>query len=321
MRGRLARWMLADAGLDDDAALRLFGPAPRGPRPAGILLHVLIAAVLITTLMVGGYAAGFRLPTLSAQAYASLYAPMLGGQAVVSALVLALGLNIIPTLRRRGTWDQVRTTAGGARAGVRAAWAHVVYHRVSGWLMVVVYAPRVFLLVLLLYDLTSFRGDYLAQVIGVHTPRIPAVLDIPLMGLVVTAAFVLPFTAVGLEAACALLLSTFLRSRQAIGMAQIGLISARIAWAVAPVVLFSAIISSTLVGGSSPFGTWIAGFASTVLGDWGLSGLHAAEIDRLWSVTPYSALIPVLAVGMAVLQSGLTIVVLNWAARRAQRLD
>ncbi|NOG50358.1 MAG: hypothetical protein HND48_13705 [Chloroflexi bacterium] len=82
---------------------------------------------------------------------------------------------------------------------MRCAWAHIVYHRASRLLMVLTHAPRVFLFALLLYDLTSFRGDYLAQVIGVHNPSIPAALDV-LMGLIVTAAFVLPFTAIGLEA-------------------------------------------------------------------------------------------------------------------------
>lgn len=322
MKERLTRWMLADAGLKDNAALRLFGPAPRGPRPASVLLHVLIAAALITAAMVLGYAADVRGQTLSAQAFASLYVPVVAGQAIVSALVFTVGLNLIPKLRRRGTWDQVRTTAEGSRAAIRAAWTHVVYQRASGWLIVLAYAPRLFLFVLLLYDLTSFRGDYLAQVIGVHRPPLPAALDIALMGLIVTAGFTLPFTAVGLEAACALLLSTFVRSRQAIGMTQVGLTLARVAWAVGPIVVFDGLIARAESGEAVPLlGAWLSGFASAVLGDWGLGGLHAAEIDRVWGVIPYAALIPVLAIGVAGVQSGLTILTLNWAARRAQRLD
>lgn len=322
MRNRLVRWMLADARLNDEAALRLFGPAPHGPRPAGLLLYTLLATVLITGVMVVGHAAGIRGQTLSAQAFASLYHPVIIGQAIVSAVVITLGLHIIPALRRRGTWDHIRATSGGSRAGVRAAWAHIVYHRASRLLMVLTYAPRVFLFALLLYDLPSFRGDYLAQVIGVHNPSIPAALDVPLMGLIVTAAFVLPFTAIGLEAAFALLLSTFFRSRQTIGMVQTGLILARAAWAAAPVLILGEMVVRAGTGDTiSALGGWTAGFASTVLGDWGLSGLHAAELDRLWRLIPFAALIPALAVVAAVAQSALTILVLHWTARRAQRLD
>ncbi len=293
---------------------------PAGIRRGGRL--DIIGALVVTAAMVIGYAADVRGQTLSAQAFASLYLPVVAGQAVVSALVFTAGLNVIPMLRRRGAWDQVRTTAQGSRAGMRAAWTHVVYQRASGWLIVLAYAPRLFLFGLLLYDLTSFRGDYLAQVIGVHSPPLPAALDIALMGLFVTVGFTLPFTAVGLEAACALLVSTFLRSRQAIGMTQVGLTLARVAWAVGPIVVFDGLMARAGSGEAVPLpGAWLAGFASTVLGDWGLAGLHAAEIDRVWGVIPYAALIPVLAVGVAGVQSGLTILILNWAARRSQRLD
>jgi hypothetical protein len=49
--------------------------------------------------------------------------------------------------------------------------------------------------------------------------------------------------------------------------------------------------------------------------------MHAATVDGIWANVPYSAYIGVALLGVVLLHSGLTALVLRWAARRAQNID
>ncbi len=319
---RFTRWILDDAGLSDSAPLRyLLGKSVRSSWQTAAL-QVLLAAVYIVVLVV---AADRILPvdgTLSAKVSAALYLPTVLGQLLVSAAAFALTLHTIHNQRRRQTWDTLRATAGGTMAAMRAAWAAAVYYRLSGMLGVIVYAPRLVLLALLLWDLTAFRGDYLIQIAGGHQPVIPPLLELPLMGAFIASAFLLPISAVGLEAAVGLLFSTFARTRQTAGLIQIVLTVARALWSLIPVLLLGDLMAAAARGDTpGALGGWLAMLAGGASGDWGLSMMHAATVDTLWAAVPYSAYIGVALLGVVMLHSGLTVLILRWAARRAQRLD
>lgn len=319
---RLSRWIQSDAGLQDGAALRfLLGKAIHGSRQS-VLLHVLTAAGAIALVLI---IADRFFPvngTASAKVLGGLYAFTVIGQAVVSAGAYAQTVHMIGGQRRRQTWDQLRATAGGTLAAMRAAWAATVYYRLSGVLGVLVYAPRIVLLALLLWDLTAFRGEYLTMIAGGHSPALPPFFELPLLGAFIAAAFILPISALGLEAAVGLLFSTYARSRQTAGLIQIGLTIGRAIWAGLAVLamrdLMGALEATQAIDGTTGLMTLLANGAA---GDWGLTWLHAGTVDMLWANIPYSGYIGVALLGVVMAHSGLTLAILHWAARRAQRLE
>lgn len=319
---RIRRWIQSDAGLNDDAALRfVLGKAGRTTWQSA-LIHILAASAMITFMIV--FAERFFPPqgTVSAKIFGALYGFTVAGQAIVSAAAFALTVHMIGGHRRRRTWDPLRATAGGTLAALRAAWAAAVYYRLSGLLGMLVYAPRVLLLGLLLWDLTAFRGEYLTMIAGGHTPALPPFFELPLLGAFIAAAFIIPLSALGLEAAVGLLCSTFARSRQTASLLQIGLTVVRVLWAVIAVSLMSDLVNTikTSQVSSDMNGTLIM-LVNGAAGDWGLSGLHAETVDGLWANIPYSAYIGVGLLGVVLIHSSLTVILLRWAARRAQRLE
>ena len=236
----------------------------------------------------------------------------------------AFGFTIatVHNLRRKQTWDSLRATAGGSTAAMRAAWAATVYYRLSGMLGVLVYAPRLVLLGFLLWDLTAFRGDYLSLIAGGHQPAITPPLEIPLLGAFVAAAFLLPLSAIGLETAVGLLFSTFARSRQTASLIQIVLTIARVCWSLATVFLFTGLTTAPINGQPMTEGlSLLTLLANGAAGDWGLGMMHTATIDTIWANVPSSAYIGIALLGVVLLHSGLTAVILRWAARRAQAID
>lgn len=322
MSSRFTRWVLADAGLSDFAPLRyLLGSSAKASWRSAVL-HVLMAVAFIALPIVAGNGLLLVDGSLSDKVSAALYLPTVGGQAIVSAAAFAFTLHVVHSQRRKQTWDTLRATAGGTMAAMHAAWAAAVYYRLSGLLGVVVFAPRIVLLALLLWDFTAFRGDYLFQIAGGHRPAIPPLLELPLMGAFVAAAFLLPISAVGLEAAVGLLFSTFARSRQTASLIQITLTVCRVLWSVLAVRLLGDLLRIAGDGESAnALDGWLTMLLGGAAGDWGFGMLHAAAVDRLWAAVPYAAYVGVALLGVVMFHSALTAIILRWAARRAQRID
>ena len=321
MMSRITQWIVTDAGLNDAGPLRyLLGKSGRSTRRS-FLLHLLLAIVYIGLLIAGAVGLNLAQGSPSAIVYTALYLPSVLAQALVSAAAFGLTIHTVHTLRRKQTWDSLRATAGGSAAAMRAAWAAAVYYRLSGMLGVLVYAPRLVLLGFLMWDLTAFRGDYLTLIAGGHQPAINPPFEILLYGAYIAAAFLLPLSAVGLEAAVGLLFSTFARNRQTASLIQIVLTAARIGWSLASVFLFTSLTAAVVIGpvaGPSPL---FALLASGAAGDWGLGMIHAATVDSIWASVPYSAYTGVALLGVVLVHSGLTTMILRWAARRAQAID
>ncbi len=319
---RLRRWIQSDAGLNDEAALRFVLGKSGRTNWQSALTHILAASAMITFMIV--FAERFFPPqgTVSAKILGALYGFTIAGQAVVSAAAFSLTVHMIGGQRRRRTWDQLRATAGGTLAALRAAWAATVYYRLSGLLGMLVYAPRVLLLGLLLWDLTAFRGEYLTMIAGGHAPALPPFFELPLLGAFIAAAFIVPLSALGLETAVGLLFSTFARSRQTASLLQFGLTIVRVLWAVIAVSLMSDLLNTVKTSQltSETNGVLIM-LVNGAAGDWGLSGLHAETVDSLWANIPYSAYVGAGLLGVVLIHSSLTVIVLRWAARRAQRLE
>lgn len=319
---RITQWIVADAGLNDVGPLRYVLGATRHTSRRSLVRYIFFAIAFIGISILLTLSDGITDRSASAVVYDALYMPTTLLQAVISAAVFGSTIHFIHTVRNKKAWDSLRATAGGSGAAIRAAWAGIVYYRLSGPLGAVVYAPRLVLLGFLLSDLTAFRGDYLTLIAGGHQPTITPPLEILLLGAFVAAAFLLPLSTIGLEAAVGLLFSTFTRSRTTATFIQIVLTLARVCWSLAAVFLFTSLTSVIVNGQSVPdIRTIVAVLANGAAGDWGLGMMHTATVDTIWTNVPYSAYIGIVLLGVVLLQSGLTALILRWAARRAQQMD
>lgn len=241
-------------------------------------------------------------------------------QALASASVFSYTLHAFHRLRRNGTWDMVRTTAGGTRQAMRAAWA-ATFHRLGWSSFVMLVLPRLLLTGVVLRDLTAFRGEYLAQIVGAAQPSLPWALGVPLVALLLGMSLVLPFTSLSVEAASSLLLSTFTRTGWVAGLLQAVLIALRVGWGVLGGLAGYAVLSQTEAGLSiaQPANALPVLLVSGALGDHAGLLVNTRALDTVFRDVPYSVFIGVGLLGVALAHLLLTEGLLAWAARRAQR--
>lgn len=317
---KITQWIVADAGLNDVSPLRFMIGNTKYASRRGLVINSLSAIAFIGILILLTLIDSTPQRGPSAVIYSALYVPTLFMQVVISATVFATTLHFIHNVRSKKTWDSLRATAGGSSTAMRAAWAGIVYFRLRGPLAIFVYAPRLVLLGFLLWDLTAFRGDYLTLIAGGHQPAITPPLEIPLLGAFIAAAFLLPLSALGLEAAVGLFFATFARSRTSATLIQIVLTAGRFLWGLLPALLLSRQLN-LLPELPRPIVLRLSFLANGVTGDWGLSSLNISNIDKIWSNIDHSAAFGLVLLGVVLLQSGLTMLILRWAARRAQYID
>jgi uncharacterized membrane protein YhaH (DUF805 family) len=259
---------------------------------------------------------------LSQHAMNILYVPVVGVQVVLSIVALLLTMGAVASERRQQNWDSLRATPDGVSIVLRAHWAAAVFYRLRG-LLAFAYVGRAVLIGFLAYDLTAFNGDYLNFLTGGITPEVPPLIGGLFMALSLAAAFVLPLTGLGLDAALGLLLATFVRSRVFISFAQVIVIGLRVCVTLAVFLLGSVavLIEADPMLGDSPLLNGIGIVLLNGLGDSGLYLLNGAALGDLWLTVPYALLLGVVLLGVALVQAALTEVLLRWAMRRAQRME
>lgn len=247
----------------------------------------------------------------------TLYGPALALQAALIAAAFSLTIGKVAREVRRQNWDNVRATPDGADLSLRARWA-AAFYRLRG-LLGVVLAVRVVLLIGLLWDLTAFQGRYLDLLISGITPEVGLVAATVLLALMMTGALLLPVTALGLNAALGVLLSTTVRQRTYATLVQIIYLLFRLGLAVA--VLSSA--SQFLNGQTTPgdLSAWLLMFGAAAVGDWGLMLLSLSVYGEVWATVPYGVFIGLALLGWALLQAALADQLLAWAVRRAQQAE
>jgi hypothetical protein len=325
MLKRLIRWLLPVESIVAPPAVRMILGSSIHTSRRQWALHLLTATVYIGSVLSFGHQLFFNTtfppPRTMGMLFILTFAIILG-QFLISISAFGMSMSVIHQERRNETWDLVRVTAGGTRQAVRAAWLSILFYRLSGWFGVLVYAPRLFMLGILLFDLLSYRGEYLSYIIGGATPDIPLSLGIILVALTITASFLLPLSAVGVEIAVGLLFSTLFRSRFVSGLLQIGLTMIR-----AVTAMMGATTMGLLIFGSNTYITepngleWIGLSLAVATGDWGFTLLSAPTLDNVWRTIPYMAYFGVALTAMIVLHLLITEGLLTWAGRRAQRMD
>ncbi len=301
-------------------ALGMNQPRPRWQvRYGRALMFVLIGASL---LLIGYLAATNLLRRVPGENPVEainniLFIPLLIAQLLLRIFAVLLTSSTVTEQIRRQNWDSLRATPSGAELTLRARWA-LVFYRLRGLLGAVLVA-RVGLLLLMLYDLTAFQGRYLDLLISGITPDVSLVTAVPLLALMMTAALLLPFTAVGFDASIGLLIAAQVKARTLNTVLQLLYILLRIGLTVALLMLLTHFLRGGLFISSAA--AWLLIAAAAASADWGLSLLYLSRYGEIWAIVPYGILIGLALLVFALAQAAIADQLLLAAARRAQRND
>lgn len=246
-----------------------------------------------------------------------LFVPLLVAQLLLRVFAVLLTSSTVAEQIRRQNWDSLRATPSGAELMLRARWA-LVFYRLRG-LLGVVFVARFGLLLLMLYDLTAFQGRYLDLLISGITPDVSLVTAVLLLAFMMTAALLLPFTAVGFDASIGLLIAAQVKARTWNAILQLLYIMLRIGLTVVLLVLLSHLLRGGLFISSA--GAWLLIAATAALGDWGLNLLYLSRYGEMWAIVPYGILIGLGLLVFALAQAAIADQLLLAAVRRAQRSD
>ena len=142
---------------------------------------------------------------------AILFWPTFVLQIILQFAAMMLTVNTVSEQKRRMAWDNLRATEGGAGVALRAKWASVYYRLrlLLGLVMVI----RVVLVLGILYDLTGFQGRYIDLLINNITPEVSPIVGALLLAFLMTAALLLPLTAMGMQAAIGLFIAVNIQQR------------------------------------------------------------------------------------------------------------
>lgn len=283
-------------------------------RAAGVIILALL-------LLVGGYAIAtdfFRNPpgqNLTESALAILFWPLLLVQIIMQVAALTLTVNTVSDQKRRQTWDNLRSTAGGVNLMLRIRWA-AVYYRLRS-LLAGLLVVRLLLILGILYDLTAFQGKYIDLLVNGITPELSPLVAALLLAFLMTAALLLPLTSLGLSAAVGLLFSVWIQQRTYSAVTLLTGIVLRTALAVGLLVGATQFIQGRLPLPDAAAWGLMGTFAA--FGDWGLSFLNLGFFSEIWTAIPFGIFLGVALLAFAILQSALTDWVLAFAVRLAER--
>ncbi|MBI1281275.1 MAG: hypothetical protein GC179_24320 [Anaerolineaceae bacterium] len=279
-------------------------------------------SLLIVLLFVGGYFIGTNFlqsvpgQSLTESAMAILFWPTFILQIILQFAAMTLTVNTVSEQKRRLTWDNLRATEGGAGVALRAKWASVYYRlRLLLGLVVII---RVGLVLGILYDLTAFQGRYIDLLINNITPEVSPIVGALLLAFLMTAALLLPLTAVGMQAAIGLLIAVNIQQRVYNVMTQLIIIIVRLLVIVGLTLATTQFINNQITLGDAP--AWLLTGAYAAIGDWGLRFLHVGFYSEIWATIPYTIFFGIALLIFALAQSLVTEWILAFSIRRAERI-
>ncbi len=277
---------------------------------------------VVVLLFVGGYFIGTNFlqnvpgQSLTESAMAILFWPTFVLQIILQFAAMTLTVNTVSEQKRRLTWDNLRATEGGAGVALRAKWASVYYRLrlLLGLVMVI----RVGLVLGILYDLTAFQGRYIDLLINNITPEVSPIVGPLLLAFLMTAALLLPLTAVGMQAAIGLFIAVNIQQRIYNVMTQLIIIVARLLIIVGLTFATTQFINNQITLGDAP--AWLLTGAYAAIGDWGLRFLHVGFYSEIWATIPYTIFFGIALLVFALGQSLVTEWILAFSIRRAERI-
>lgn len=318
---QLPAWARPDHPILRYELSRLWQPLP----PRARYLRALAVVLLGLALGVGGYAyywlatdGGAAQPGVTESIWRVLFFPALAIQVLVSVIGMLTASSRVVDERRRQTWDNLRVTTTGAGLAVRTRWASVVFYRLRS-LVVVLMLVRLALILGVLYDLMAFRGGYLDMLTANIVPEVALPVAVLLLALTMTAAVLLPWTGVGMDAALGLLIATTFRQNFYTGLAQVLYVVLRVGGVLGLLLLVTRFLQGEWGAGQAL--DWLLLAAFGALGDWGLLFLHLASLGELWVMVPYALFLGLALLLFALLQAALTDGILALAVRQAERAE
>lgn len=319
--GDLPEWAQADHPLLRYELQRKRGTTSQSAR----VTQMMSWAIMWTALVAGGYliategltvAAGESLPLAI---WRTLFFPLLGLQLLLRISGLSLAVNAIGDERRRQTWDPMRATEYGAALTLRTRWAALLFYHLRG-LLALVFLTRLILLAAMIYELVTLRGRFLGVLAGGSDPAVAFPIAVLLLGAFLTASFLMPITATGVDIALGLWIASTIRQRAWAVILQTLIIVVRLAIFIALLFGVLQFLSNEMTLG--PALNW-AMFASwSIWGDWGALMLQLGQTGQLiWAQVPYTIFIGVLLLAMVLVQAGIASGLLSLAIRNAERRE
>ncbi len=317
----------------------------RRARPSTRLLRGLGSLLVLVVLLLLGYeiATGFGTAPLDetlnplGKVFLVLYWPLVILQIGIRLVAIGSTTGIVNTESLRGTWDTLKITTDGAGLTMRTRWAAVFYR--LRFVLILLVAARVFFIIVALLDFASFQGRYLdLMVTGTvplgqpeMNPVVGLALGVVVASMMMTAALVMPFTAIAFDASIGMLIGVSIRGRWMGILGQGVVLLLRIAVSTAALYLGTLALSFTppglstvpgaLFAPTSNLGSWFGALFGVAEGDLGLTMLHLPYYPRFWADIEYGVLIGVAALIYVLVQAGLAQLIVRLAVRWAARAD
>lgn len=264
----------------------------------------------------------FGLPDSPSSAlYSILYFGLLIVQHLGTMVPLSLTANMVSVERLQGTWELLKITSHGAEIITRARWAAVFYH--LRWYLLIVMVPRLVFTGQMLSDITHYQGRQIDLYLTGITPEVAPAGAILLIAALMFAALLQPLVVIGLNASFGLVLATMIRSTSATRMLRVILMSLQSL--VFIIVMFAGWLSLESEPGGlfyrdpSDSGRWASVLLMLVAGDQSLTLMNLQTFLQTWTEIDYGILLGAAILVVTLVQMGITMELLNWAARRAAR--
>lgn len=216
-----------------------------------------------------------------------LILPLFLCQVIFQVAAFSLGMSAVGAERRRQTWDNLRATERGTEISLQTRFP-AIFSQLFGFAAFIALG-RILLLGAILYEVTSFQGDYLNLLSARSNPTVSMELGMILLGAFMTAFVLLPITAAAFNIALGLFLSAWLRNRVSSAIVQMLIIGLRFlsagllfywAWQFAyGGIELDAVAALVLLAVSAAFG------------DWGLLLSQLSLAGEFWRTVPFSILI------------------------------
>lgn len=285
--------------------------------------RVVFSVLVLAVLLFGGYlyaTEGFQHPLeapFTLAIWRIVFFPLLIFQVVLRVAGLAMGVGSVDEERRRQTWDTLRATERGAATALKSRWFSILWIRLRPLLMAI-WAGRAILLIAFLVEMVLLQGAL--QILATRSqPSFGIIFAIVILAAQMTAFFLLPFTATGVDVALGLLLSASVRNRATASVMLVILALFRIGSAIGFFWLFSRFMAASLEVSATQ--AWLLQAGNAIFGDWGLASAQFTQTGQLWAQIPYSIFIGLVMLLAVLIQAALSDALLRWAAYLAERND
>ncbi len=311
---KLLAWLLPVWARQNNALLRYQLAGAGAWHKFRLHVALLLVAIGISALVIDALA--IKESNLLARIWQGSRYPLLTLQLATLAAAFVLGGATVKTQRSRNTWDSLRATEAGAALSLRMGWLGSLC-RLRAPIAVILFYRLVYCAGMLL-ELPAFDGQYASMLAMQAQPPLPDSRLTPLLiAALLAAELLLPFCALGMAAACGILLSVAIRERVFAAMAQALLLAALPGF----VALGEYASLQTAFGGLDlPDEVGLALLtAYSAFGDWALNLAHLSGLSDIWAHVPQSAGIGLVLLLLALAQGLTADGMLKLAERLAER--